>query len=249
MAVLCQLFYTVTSAVRTKELEAVGLDNGFTIKRIPKYFEVRWTDFSYNLFSSMLSSWQALVSYLQKSNDVAAKGHLENLTDVTTLKTMCCVANILLLYSRFQKKLQDNKCTYFDWDDSVENVINRLEMLKGQNLLGSWESRFTENFKPSEQRFLGFQLFQKTRRNNHSLVPTTREFTAVRFEIIESLISFLKERYTLDSGRVKDLNPLKKLDRNVTGDQLKQCHAIIIPDLDLSSFVTEYREACLDSTL
>lgn len=89
------------------------------------------------------------------------------------------------------------KCTYFDWDDSVENMINRLEMLKGQNLLGSWESRFTENFKPSEQRFLGIQLFQKTRRTNHSLVPTTREFTAIRFEIIESLINFLKERYTL----------------------------------------------------
>jgi len=186
-----------TSAVTTKELEAVGLDKGFTIKRIPKYFEVRWTEFSYNLFSSILSSWQALVSYLQKSNDVAAKGHLENLTDVNKLKTMCCVADILLLYSRFQKKLQDNKCTYFDWDDSVENMINRLEMLKGQNLLGSWESRFTVNFKPSEQRFLGIQLFQKTRRTNHSLVPTTREFTAIRFEIIESLINFLKERYTL----------------------------------------------------
>src|SRR6218665_1930499 len=175
-----------------KEMEAVGLDKGFTIKRIPKYFEIQWTEFSYNLFGSILSFWQALVSYLQKSNDVAAKGHFEKLTDVNKLKTMSCITDILLLYSRFRKKLQDNKCTYFYWDDSVENMINRLEMLNGQNLLGSWESRFTENFKPSEQRFLGIQLFQKTRRTNHSLLPTTREFTAIRFEIIESLINFIE---------------------------------------------------------
>src|SRR6218665_2735110 len=100
---------------------------------------------------------------------------------------MCCVADILLPVSK--KKLQDNKCTYFDWDDSVENMINRLEMLKGQNLLGSCESRFTENFKPSEQRFLGIQLFQKTRRTNHSLVPTIREFTAIAYDSKSSNLS------------------------------------------------------------
>src|SRR6218665_2327069 len=93
---------------------------------------------------------------------------------------MCCVADILLLYSRFQKKLQDNKCTYFDSDDSVENIINRLEMLKGQNLLGSLEGRFTANFKPSEQRFLGIQLFQKTREGLLvGNVPCLRSLSAV----------------------------------------------------------------------
>src|SRR6218665_3604329 len=95
---------------------------------------------------------------------------------------MCCVADILLPVSK--RKLQDNKCIFFDWDDSVENMINRLEMLKGQNLLGSWESRFTENFKPSEQRFLGIQLFQKTRRTNHSSGGASPLFVAGQSQVI-----------------------------------------------------------------
>ena len=62
-----------TSAVRTKALQQTGERNGFVVKRLPSYFEVRWTEFTYRLLFNILSSWKAIVSYFQTSDDSAAK--------------------------------------------------------------------------------------------------------------------------------------------------------------------------------
>ena len=108
-----------TSAVRTKELEMTASHHDLKVKHIPKYLEVRWTEFSYSLFSSILFSWQAIVKYLQHTEDRSAQGHIKFLTDRTKFRTMCCVADVLQIYSRFQKAIQDNRVTYFDWDTRV----------------------------------------------------------------------------------------------------------------------------------
>ena len=77
------------------------------------------------------------------------------------------------------------------------------------------------------------------------MVSVKRDFSAIRFEIIESLLHFLEERYRLDSERVKQLYPLKKLNTEVTDYELKKkCYEIIIPELDLASFALQYRDAC-----
>jgi len=53
--------------VRTKEVDDIGRSHGLKVLRIPKYFEARWTEFSYILLSSILFSWQAIIKYLQLS--------------------------------------------------------------------------------------------------------------------------------------------------------------------------------------
>jgi len=80
-----------TSGVRTKELDDIGRSHGLKVLRIPKYFEVRWTEFSYRLLSSILFSWQAIVKYLQLSevSDSSAKAYLSTWTDKTKLQKVC----------------------------------------------------------------------------------------------------------------------------------------------------------------
>ena len=108
-----------TSAVRTKALQQIGERNGFVVKRLPSYFEVRWTEFTCHLLFNILSSWKAIVSYLQTSDDSAAKGHLRNWTNLCKLNTVCLVADLLMVFSRFQKSLQDNAINAFDMESKV----------------------------------------------------------------------------------------------------------------------------------
>ena len=125
-----------TSAVRTKALQQIGERNGFVIKRLPSYFEVRWTEFTYHLRFNILSSWKAIMSYLQTSDDNAAKGHLGNWTDLCKLKTVCLVADLLMVFSRFQKSLQDNAINVFDMEFKVTSVKKRISEFKASPLLG-----------------------------------------------------------------------------------------------------------------
>lgn len=54
------------SAKRTSELEKVGAKENLTVLRIPKYFEVRWSEFTSALLDAVLCSWQALVKFYEE---------------------------------------------------------------------------------------------------------------------------------------------------------------------------------------
>ena len=56
-------FYFHVSAKRTSELEKVANVEGRTVRRFPKYFEVRWAKFTAALFYAILCSWQALIKF------------------------------------------------------------------------------------------------------------------------------------------------------------------------------------------
>merc|ERR1712082_118393 len=46
------------SAKRTTELEMIAKKEGLTVRCIPKYFEIRWSEFISSLLNSILCSWQ-----------------------------------------------------------------------------------------------------------------------------------------------------------------------------------------------
>ena len=68
--------------------------------------------------------------------DSAAKGHLATLTDETKLKTACLVADVLMVYSRFQKSIQDNHPTLLQLSKKVEDVKKSIKDLHDNPLLG-----------------------------------------------------------------------------------------------------------------
>lgn len=58
--------YFYQSGLRTKELKDITNNGGISFTQLPKYFEVRWTEFTYNLFLGNLKNWGILVKYLKK---------------------------------------------------------------------------------------------------------------------------------------------------------------------------------------
>jgi len=56
--------YFHQSGLRTNELKQVALDELKTMYTLPKYFDVRWTEFTYNLLLNILRNWRILVKYL-----------------------------------------------------------------------------------------------------------------------------------------------------------------------------------------
>ena len=52
--------YFHKSAKSTTELEMIGKNEGLTVRRMTKYIEIRWSEFTSNFFDSILFSWQAL---------------------------------------------------------------------------------------------------------------------------------------------------------------------------------------------
>ena len=64
---------------------------------------------------------------------------MRNWTDLCKLKTVCLVADLLMVFSRFQKSLQDNAINVFDMESKVTSVKKRISEFKASPLLGGWE--------------------------------------------------------------------------------------------------------------
>ena len=241
-----------TSGARTKELQETATLHKFSLRRLPKYFEVRWTEFSYKLITSILFSWRAITTYLKTitQTDSAANGHLANLTDFDKIRTACLVADILMIYSRFQKSIQDNQLNIFGLKDKVETLKKSIVQLNVNPLVGGWEELFQKNVK-EDKTLHGVKLNIKARRrqSHHSLVQDKRDFDAIRNETIASLLNFVEDRFQADNDLHASLQPLLKLNGDVTDSELRACHSSIIPDMDLASFALQYRDAASSSDL
>ena len=168
------------------------------------------------------------MSYLQTCDDSAAKGHLRNWTD---LKTVCLVADLLMVYSRFQKRLQDNAIYVFDMESKVTSVKKRISEFKASPFLGGWKECIKEDLSV-ENKFHGIQLIGIQRRNetHHALVSDRRDFKAIRNETITSLSNFIEQRYKSDQGSLS--KPLKKLKENITDQELKECHQSVVAEFN-----------------
>ena len=180
-----------TSAVRTKALQQIGERNGFVVKCLPSYFEVRWTEFTYCLLFNILSFWKAVVSYLQTSDDSAAKGHLRNWTDLCRLKTVCLVADLLMVFLRFQKSYKTMLSMYLIWNPKLR-LLRKGKRIQSKPF--AWRmGRMSRERPECRNKFHGIQLIGRQRRNerHHALVSDRRDFKAIRNKTIISLSNFI----------------------------------------------------------
>jgi len=95
-----------------------------------------------------------------------------------------------------------------------------------------------------ELMYKGHVLWEKSRRNlaHNENVSEARCHSAVRVEVIRSMVEFFSQR--LPETEFQQLEPLRHIVPTTTDEQLRQCHQLIIPDLELSDFVMSYREVC-----
>lgn len=236
--------YFHTSGVRSRELKKVADDNALKILRLPVVFEVRWTEFSYTLLNAVLTSWNALTTYLMRSSEVAARGHSKFLTSHSNLQLLSFLADLLFLFARFQKRLQSDATTLLDMKDAVSNVLCQISELKGKPLIGGWQETLERSVTVDNGEIVlkGIQLSEHTRRrvNHHSLVSDKRDFEAVRNEIVESISEFLRQRFSLDEALISSLVPFVKFDeKNVN---MREIHSAFGSDLDLAELSCEFTE-------
>jgi len=233
-----------TSALRSRELENIAKVNDCKLLRIPKFFQVRWTEFSFSLVNSVLVSWHALVLFFQTSKEKESKGFLKFLTNIDNLRLLCFLADTLLIFSRYQQKIQSDFITILDLTKETEFVVKRLRTLCTNNLLGGWVNSLESQLK--ENKLKGIQLTgadtpKKRRTQHHLFVTDSRNVTSVCNELVESLANFLLDRIDINDELVQVLKPFISLG-SLTQDQLKKVHKLIGRDLDLSNFVLEYEE-------
>ena len=76
--------------------------------------EVRWYQFTLQIFEATLKSWKALVTFFQISDEPESNGFLSYLIDSEILELMVFTADILTVFTRHQKVIQGDSVTKVD---------------------------------------------------------------------------------------------------------------------------------------
>jgi len=156
-------------------LKQIALEEQKTMYTLPKYFDVRWTEFTFNLLLNILRNWRIFVKYFtlkkqDKDNKIKAEGFLKNLTDVNKLKLLCFFVDLGYLYSRFQKQIQSDDVIIYDIAEKINALIKAIENLRDHPLLGGWESILENEIEKTDVEsendhsnimLKGIQLYEK----------------------------------------------------------------------------------------
>lgn len=87
----------------------------------------------------VLKSWNALVIYFQSHKQEAeAVGYGNFLRSFEYMQLIVFVADVLLIYQRFNKKVQSDSLTIASLAKYVDTLRVKLNGLRGNNLVGGW---------------------------------------------------------------------------------------------------------------
>ena len=163
---------------------------------------------------------------------------------------MSYLVDVITIFSRFQCKLQSDSITLLDTGDHVKTVKSPTKKLKQDPLLSGWMEIFNKQLvvqsdEDDENTVLCGQELRtaKPRRNQHHnlFVSETRDVNAVKNEIVDSLINFLDERFSIsDDHDISILKPFIDLENSA---DIKLLHNTFFKDLPLDELDMEYAEA------
>ena len=184
------------SGLRSRELREIAKSDSLQLRELPKLFEVRWSGFNSSLLESFLVSWRALVNYFKTGTDQSSQGYYKYLTAIQNVQLLAFLGDLLFVFSRYHKKMQDDKFNLTDLPEWKADCLKRLDLLDQPRVVGGWEAAFYKDFDQEKNIFHGEQLNEKNRnprRNEHHryVSESSRSFPAVRYEILESLKNFI----------------------------------------------------------
>ena len=226
--------YFHVSAKRTNELDKVAKVEGPTVRRFPKYFEIRWAEFTAALLDAILCSWQALIKFNVAQCDAEGKTFLKLLTNKDNLLLMWFIADLL-------SKLQSDSLTIVDIEPEAEKFRERVNKLSTGSLLGGWENEFKERYDEEANKFCGIKLWEKERRRPDAnlFVTDRRKFSAIRNESVKAINTFVDKRFQVDRNPSKSFTPFVKI---MATEEIKEVHRSIAPDLDLANVAIQYQD-------
>ena len=127
------------SAARTTELEKIAEKHSLKVRHLPKYFEIRWSEFTFALVDAVLISWKSLIKYCSESKEEQANGFRKMLTNKDDLQLMCFLVDVLLQLRVFKKRLQLDDLTVVDIVPETTKFIKKLQKFDQRTLPGDWE--------------------------------------------------------------------------------------------------------------
>ena len=90
------------------------------------------------------------MKYFQSSEDSESSGFLSCLTKLENLKLLTFVADVLSVFSRYQKKLQSDSVTILDIDRASDHLKKKIAAIEETPLLGGWVAAINDKFVQQE---------------------------------------------------------------------------------------------------
>ena len=240
-----------TSARRTADLEQIASSNGFTVRHLPTYYEVRWAEFSESLLGAVLQSWRALIAHFSSKEAAGEPAQFKkSLTNSDNVKLMCFLADLLFLLSNFQRKLQNDMLTILDIKPQLDIFVKKLEKLTDAPLLGGWEQAFVDTVQTEgdSESLHGHGLWNKRRRTGEAnrFVTDRRAFSAIRNDSIQSLKNFMSKRLDLGANLTEHITSLSSFcNFTASAEDIQVVWNIVSPDLDLATLADQYTDVQL----
>lgn len=205
--------------------------------RYPKYFEVRCTEYTHNLFAAVLRNWRGSIKYFQLEK---LNKQLRRWLSYNRIHLMALLCDILTITKRFQKLFESNSITVFDIDTKKTDYLNRMEHIKTGSIDKGWEEMFLQNIDDGAEGiyFFGNRLWKTNASDSTYDYRSPR-----RLDIINSLTRSIRERLAGDATFYERLQPLNIIDANTSSESLNLCHSFIASDLDQHEFCKQYYES------
>lgn len=131
-----------TSGLRTGDLQRIATQHNLKLLSMPKIFTIRWTEFTYRLARAVLTSWHALMLYFGEKRKECSKsaGFLDFISNERNMRKICFIGDVLFIFMRMQKKLQNNSLTLIQMSADVKMTLSALKNLIDVPLLGGFEA-------------------------------------------------------------------------------------------------------------
>lgn len=222
------------SGLRTAELKQIAVENNLELRSLPKLFEVRWTEFTFDLIAAVLTSWNALILYfIANKKNAQCSGLLTYLTKYENLRMISFIGDILFCFKRFQKSIQSEKLTVISLNTCVKNVINVITELKTSQAPNGFEQILSQSIEKKQQKIFlkKIELVTENRREN-----STDE---IKIKAIDAIVKNLTIRFSSEENFVETIKPFVELDPNAN---VSAVHKIIALDLCLTSLSMQFIE-------
>jgi len=137
-----------------------------------------------------------------------------------------------------------DSATILDIDNFNSQVKVKLTSLKETPLLGGWVSQLQEQMQSGVDGHVQIKKFKllstvRRRSKHNKFITDHRDISAVKNEVIESLVEYLSQRFAIDKERVSILKPFATLHKDA---DIKAVHDLLCSDLDLEQLGLEYDE-------
>lgn len=218
------------SSVRSEKLKKIAKDNNLTLLSIPKMFEIRWTQWTYNTVINVLKSWKALMFYFEQVEncDKEAAAYKVFLSNITNLKLITFIADVLHVYQRYQKNLQSDSLTIVTLAKQIKGLKATLDNFENDDLIGGCADEDNTFLK-------GIELSD----NEITRTAKKRNFVQIRCDILATLKDSLQNRFQTDEGRIELIQPFIEFHKDA---DIRKVHANLGPDLNLASFSLQFND-------